>query len=268
VNEMFEPGLRGSVRSERDGHIAIITLARPEALNAIDDSIRTGIVAACGSANADREVRVVLIRADGERAFSVGADVKEQRPAGTQIAARRLEPERDYPTAIAGIAKPVIAAIHGFCLGGGLEIALACDIRIASADASFALPEVNLGLIPGAGGTQRLPRLIGLGRALHMMLSGERIDARKALDYGLVTHVVADRGALDAAAVVLARAIAAKPPLALAFLKEAVHSGLDERLNSGLVLERDLFTLLLQTEDRLEALDAFKTKREPTFRGR
>lgn len=256
------------VRTERDAHVAIITLARADALNAIDDSIRIGIVEACKQVNADAEVRAVLIRAEGERAFCVGADVKEQRPPATQIASRRLEPERDYTSAISGIAKPVIAAIHGFCLGGGLEIALACDIRLASADASFALPEVNLGLIPGAGGTQRLPRLIGIGRAMHMMLSGERIDAQKALDYGLVTHVAQDRDALDAAALALAHSIAAKPPLAAAFVKEAVVSGADERLKSGLVLERDLFTLLLSTEDRLEALDAFRTKRQPFFSGR
>jgi enoyl-CoA hydratase/carnithine racemase len=253
---------------ERDGHVAIVTLARAEALNAIDDSVRMGIVEACARASSDAEIRSVLIRAEGERAFCVGADIKESKRPATQIASRRLEPERDYTSAIAAIAKPVVAAIHGFCLGGGLEIALACDIRMAAADASFALPEINLGLIPGAGGTQRLPRLIGIGRAMHMMLSGERIDAQRALDYGLVTHVAPDRDALNAAALALAHSIAAKPPLAAAFVKEAVQTGVDAGLKPGLVLERDLFTLLLNTEDRLEALDAFKTKRQPLFSGR
>jgi enoyl-CoA hydratase/carnithine racemase len=256
------------VRLERHAQVAIITLARADALNAIDDSIRTGIVEACRQVSADPEIRAVLVRAEGERAFCVGADVKEVRPPTTQIGSRRLERERDYTSAIAAIAKPVIAAIHGFCLGGGLEIALACDIRLASADATFALPEVNLGLIPGAGGTQRLSRLIGIGRAMHMMLSGERIDAQRALEYGLVTQVAQDRDALGAAALALARSIAAKPPLALAFIKEAAERGMNEPLNSGLFLERDLFTLLLHTEDRVEALDAFRTKRQAVFNGR
>jgi enoyl-CoA hydratase/carnithine racemase len=268
MNESSGAYPRKTVRLERDAQVAIITLARADALNAIDDPMRTGIVEACRQAATDPEVRAVLVRAEGERAFCVGADVKESRPPATQMVSRRLEGERDYTAAIAAIAKPVIAAIHGFCLGGGLEIALACDIRLASADATFALPEVNLGLIPGAGGTQRLPRLIGMGRALHMMLSGERIDARKALDYGLLTQVTEDRDALSEAALALARSIAAKPPLALAFVKEAAERGMNEPLNLGLFLERDLFSLLLHTEDRLEALDAFRTKRQAIFNGR
>ena len=255
------------VKVVRDGALAIITLARADAMNAVNDAIRVGLVSACTAAAEDASVRAVLIRAEGDRAFCVGADIKEPRAILSQAEARVPPADRDYTSAIAAMTKPVICAIHGFCLGAGLEIALACDIRIAAPSASFGLPEVNLGLIPGAGGTQRLSRLIGMARALDMMLTGERIDAERALAFGLVTRLVplAD---LHAAALELAHALAAKAPLAVMYLKEAVNAGLDGSLTAGLARERDLFTILRATEDSLEAADAFKAKRPAIFVGR
>ncbi|MDB5703816.1 MAG: enoyl-CoA hydratase [Sphingomonas bacterium] len=256
------------VRLERDGAVAVVTLARADAMNAVNDAIRIGLVSACEQAEADPAIRVLVIRAEGERAFCVGADIKEVRPILSQAEMRTPPADRDYTAAIAAMTKPVIAAIHGFCLGAGLEIALACDIRIAAPCASFGLPEVNLGLIPGAGGTQRLSRLIGVGRALDMMLSGDRVDAAKALAYGLVTRLTASRDELDERALALARSLSVKAPLAITYLKEAVIGGLDGTLTAGLARERDLFILLQATEDKAEAAEAFKTKRVPVFVGR
>jgi enoyl-CoA hydratase/carnithine racemase len=256
------------VRLTRDDGIGIITLARPDALNAVDDAIRIGLVNACAEAAADPAIAAIVIRAEGDRSFCVGADIKEQRAPLSPAETRTLPADRDYTSAIAAMTKPVVCAIHGFCLGAGLEIALACDIRIAAIGSSFGLPEVNLGLIPGAGGTQRLTRLIGLGRALDMMLSGDRISTEKAVEYGIVTRVAKNKADLDVNAIALAKALAAKPPLASQYLKEAVAAGLDGTLSAGLARERDLFTFLLGTEDRAEAAEAFKAKRPPKFVGR
>jgi enoyl-CoA hydratase/carnithine racemase len=165
-------------------------------------------------------------------------------------------------------SKPVIAAIHGFCLGGGLELALACDIRIAAAGSVFGLPEVNLGLIPGGGGTQRLPRIVGLGRAPDLLLTADRIDAQEALRIGLVSRLVPEGADLLAQARQVAQRIAAKPPAAAAAVKEAARVGSTLDLAAGMRLEKDLFALLLATEDKLEAAAAFREKRAPLFTGR
>lgn len=257
-----------SVRIERDAGVMIISLARADAMNAVNDAIRIGLVRACEEAASDDSVGAVLIRADGDRSFCVGADIKEERPQLSQAESRTPPADRDYTTAIAAMVKPVVAAVHGFCLGAGLEIALACDIRVASPCATFGLPEVNLGLIPGAGGTQRLTNLIGIGRAIDMMLTGERVNAQRALDWGIITRLTADRAELDAVALALTKGLAAKAPVAVAYLKEAVMAGLGTDLATGLARERDLFTLLKATEDSREAAEAFKTKRAPVFRGR
>ena len=168
---------------------------------------------------------------------------------------------------VARISKPVVAALHGYCLGGGLELALACDIRIAAPGAQFGLPETGLGLIPGGGGTQRLPRLIGLGRAMDMMLTGERIDAQEALRIGLVSRLAADRGTLLAEGRAIAQRIASRPPTATAYAKEAARAGIEMDLQAGLTLEKTLFSLLMSTTDRAEAALAFKEKRPPRFTG-
>jgi enoyl-CoA hydratase/carnithine racemase len=258
----------GDIRLNHDGKVAVLTLARGSAMNAINDSIRRGIVRACAEVAGDPDVGALLLRADGERAFCVGADIKEDKAPLSQVEGRMLPPDRHYTAALAGLAKPIVAAIHGFCLGGGLEIALACDIRVAAKGASFALPEIDLALIPGAGGTQRLTRLIGAARALDMMMTAERIPADRALAYGLVTRLCDTREALDETALALAHSLAAKAPVAMTYLKEAVLAGAEESLSAGLVRERDLFTLLQATQDRAEAADAFKSKRRPVFVGR
>jgi enoyl-CoA hydratase/carnithine racemase len=158
------------------------------------------------------------------------------------------------------VSKPVIASIYGYCFGGGLELALACDIRIASADALFSLPETGLGLIPGGGGTQRLPRLIGLAKALDLLITGDRVDAAEALRCGLITRLVAEREALAQETEALAKRIAARPAVATRYVKEAARAGMDLDLKAGFRVERDLFSLLLSTEERLAAAAAFKNK--------
>ena len=251
----------------RDG-IAWVVLNRPEQINAINDELRRGIIDSIERAEADANVRVVVLMGSGTRGFCAGADINEARAPETPAEARRRLERHSYIDAIAQCSKPTIAAIHGVCMGGGFEIALACDIRIAASDALFALPETGLGLIPGGGGTQRLPRVIGLGRALDLMLTGERIDAAEALRIGAVSRLVADSGQLAAEAEKVAQKIAAKPPIASTYAKEAARSGFDMDIRSGLQLERTLFTVLLSTEDRREAVAAFKEKRRPRFSGR
>ena len=248
--------------------VATLVLNRAEAINAINDAIRTGLPEAVRSADKNPDARAIVIRGNGPRGFCVGADVKEQRAEETPIQARRRLDRTDWISAVAAAEKPVIAAIHGFCLGAGLELALAADIRIASADAALGLPETALGLIPGGGGTQRLPRLIGQGRALDLMLTGDRVGGEEALGIGLVTRLVATAAELPDAAQALAERIAMKPPVATCAVKEAVHGGAQIDLASGLRLERGIFTLLLGTEDRKEAAAAFREKRKPAFTGR
>ena len=252
---------------KRDG-VAWITLNRPEALNAINDEIREGLAVTMEALDQDDAIRVVVVRSAGPRAFSVGADIKEVRPAETAIEARERLARSAWSEAVAACSKPVIASIHGYCLGGGMELALACDVRIAAAGAVFALPEIDLGLLPGGGGTQRLARLVGLGRALDLILSGDRLDASRAYELGLVTRISACVDTLVADTDSLALRLAAKPAQALKLIKEAVVAGCDLPLGEGLKLERNLFSLLLSTEDRLEAAAAFREKRPARFTAR
>ncbi len=253
---------------EKHGATAWITLNRPEALNAINVEVCDGLARAVRHADADPEVRVMVLRGAGARAFSAGADIKEFRPLESASQSRQsLVPGNRWIDAVGGASKPMIAAIHGFCLGGGLEIALMCDLRIAAEDAQFGLPEVSLGIIPGAGGTQRLWRVVGVGHALRMILTGERIDAQEAHRIGLVTQVLPS-GRLVEEAERLANVIASHAPLALAMAKEAVCKGPDLGLTDGLRLEADLSALLLTTHDYVEAATAFAEKRRPVFRGR
>jgi len=250
-----------SVEVERRGAVGWITLNRPTAINAINDSMRQQLPAALVELDGDDGVRVIVLQGAGERGFCAGADLKEKPVAA---AAAEVPAQPGWIEAFDRIAKPVIASIHGYCFGGGLEIALACDLRIASADAVFALPETGLGLIPGGGGTQRLPRLLGLGRSLDLLLTGERIDAARALEWGLITRRVATRDALAEESAALAGQIAARPPIATRHAKQAARSGMDLELPAGLALERALFTGLLSGDERREAVAAFRAKHAPT----
>ena len=259
--------MTGVVLLAREGHVATVTLNRPEAMNAINVAMRQELPARLLEAERDDQVRVIVLRGAGVRGFCVGADVKEFAPVDSLSRYRGDRIAESWVAVFERLRKPVIAAVHGFCLGGGLEMALACDLRIATEDAQLGLPELTHGFIPGAGGTQRLLRLVGLGRAMDMILSGERVDAEQAMRIGLVTRVV-PRDGLDAAAAALAESIAARAPLAVMAAKEALHRGADMDLRGGMRMELDLLTVLLGTEDRQEAVAAFREKRKPEFRGR
>jgi len=247
--------------------VATVTLNRPEVHNAMNDRMRRELTD-CFDALASSDVaRVVVVAGAGERAFSAGADIREFVEPQVPVRFRESRRRVDFRQAMDRCPQPIIAAIRGYALGGGLELALACDLRIASEDAQLGLTEVNLAIIPGGGGTQRLPRLVGRGRALEMILTGMRIDAREALRIGLVERVVPAPGVLPAARE-LARALAEKAPVALRYAKEAVVKGLELPLADGLRLENDLATLLRTTEDRVEGAKAFLEKRKPRFTGK
>jgi enoyl-CoA hydratase len=259
--------INDAVRVECDAAVGWVVLTRPGQINAINDAIRQGVPQALELLDKDPQVRVIVVRGEGERGFCAGADIKERRGEETSLQVRqRMEGSR-WIEALDRVAKPVIAAIHGYCMGGGLEFALACDIRFAAPNAVFALPETGLGLIPGGGGTQRLARVVAPGRALDMLLTGDRMNAEEARQIGLVTRLASDGGSLLEEVGAFARRIAGKPPAASAFVKQAARAALELDLKSGLNLELDLFALLAPTKDVKEAALAFSERREPRFTG-
>ena len=259
--------MRNEVLYEVRDSIAWITLNRPEAMNAISENIRAAIPEALARAEADDTVRVIVFSGAGERAFCAGADVKGFNAVDSLVKHRQGRAHTHWILAFDRARKPLIAAIHGYCLGGGLEIALACDIRIAAEGSKFGLPEVSRGTLPGSGGTQRLARMVGLGRALDIALSADHVSAEDALRMGLVSRLV-PRTALMASAEALAKRIAAHAPLSVLLVKEAVRGSLETDLPTGLRIEADLSTLIASTEDRIEAGAAFREKRKPNFKGR
>jgi enoyl-CoA hydratase/carnithine racemase len=258
VAETSEP-----IRVQREGAAALVTIAHPAA-NAVSRAVAAALLEALTAAETDPACRALVLTGDGDRYFSAGADLTEFPRDADDVTAsvevtRRLEASR----------LPVVAAVNGYALGGGCEIALACDLRICSENARFGQPEITLGIMPGWGGTQRLPRLLGRGRALEMLLTGEQIDSARALEWGLVTRVV-PAGDLRTTALSLANLIAMRPPLAVAAIKRAVRTGLEGSLEDGLLREQEEFARLLATEDAREGLAAFREKRTrpPTWRGR
>lgn len=252
---------------ERQDHVVTITLNRPTALNAQNNPMRRELFAAFADLKHDEDARAIVVTGSGDRAFSAGADIKEFLETGSPTQAREQRKQLDYRSEMERCPQPIIAAIRGFALGGGLELALACDIRIAAEDAQLGLTEVNLAIIPGGGGTQRLPRVVGRGKALEMILTGMRVPAAEALRIGLVERVV-PVAELMPQALGLAKTIAEKAPVALRYAKEAVVSGLGMALADGLRLENDLSTLLRTTEDRTEGAKAFVEKRKPIWKGK
>ena len=246
--------------------VATVTLDRPDVLNAMNEPMRRELTECFTRLAVDDAVRVVVLAGAGERAFSAGADIREFVQPPVPVRFREERKRVDFRAVMDRCPQPMIAAIRGYALGGGLELALACDIRIAAEDAQLGLTEISLAIIPGGGGTQRLPRLVGRGKALEMILTGARIGAPEALRIGLVERVVPP-GEVLAAAQELARALATRAPVALRYAKEAVVRGLELPLAEGLQLENDLATLLRTTEDRLEGARAFLEKREPRFTG-
>jgi enoyl-CoA hydratase len=251
---------------ERRERVAIITINRPEKRNALNIKTREEGAAVLEELSADESVRVVLFTGAGDKAFIAGADIAEFQ-GRTAITQREVMLGRSLFTAIDNFPKPVIAMVNGYCLGGGCELALSCDLRIASDRASFGQPEINLGIIPGGGGTQRLTRLVGEGKAMELILTGDIIDAQTAYNLGLVNMVV-PAADLEAKTVELANRIAEKSPVALRMAKEAVKLASRSNLDEGLRREVDLFALCFSSQDKDEGVSAFLEKRKPDFKGK
>jgi enoyl-CoA hydratase len=255
-----------TVEYSEDGVVSVITLSREKALNALNVETLDGILSSLARAEENTNIRGVILTGAGEKAFAAGADIGEMQ-ALSALEARKLA-ERGHKVGrfIDGMSKPVIAAVNGFALGGGCEIALACDFILASEKAKFGQPEVNLGVVPGFGGTQRLPRRIPPGRALELLLTGEMIGAEEALRLGLANRVVAPDKLLTEAKAVVSK-IAEKGPLAIALARRAARATFSLPLDAGLSLETEYFASLFATSDQKEGMKAFLEKRPPRFQG-
>jgi len=252
---------------EKEDGTGIIELNRPKDLNALNSEMLAELTALFADIEADDDVRVIIITGSGEKAFVAGSDVREMQPK-TSLSIREFHTaNRILLEKIERLPKPVIAAINGFALGGGCELALSCDLRIAAENARFGQPEINLGLIPGAGGTQRLTRLVGMTKAKEIVLTGDLIDARTALSIGLVNKVV-PQDDLMSEAKTLAQKLLTKSSAALSLAKAAINGGWNMTLPSGLDLEAQCFALCFATEDQKEGMSAFMEKREPHFKGK
>lgn len=256
-----------NVLYEKKGPLAYVTLNRPKVLNALNQRTWEELRAAFEDARDDADVRGVILTGAGDKAFIAGADIGELAQITAVEAERSSTYGQDVLNLVENLGKPVVAAINGFALGGGCETAMACTIRIAAENARFGQPEVKLGVIPGGGGTQRLPRLIGKGRALQLILSGEMISAQEAYRIGLVNEVVPASDLITRAEAVL-KQILANAPLAVKYSLEAVNKGLETTQTEGLSLEASLFGLCAGTEDKKEGTSAFHEKRRPQFQGR
>jgi len=258
------------ISTETDGAVAVLTIDNPP-VNALSAALLEELESEIDRLDADDDVRAIVLVGAGERAFVAGADIKEF-PSLREAAAEAHE--RGSARGIQKLGHrmdaartPFVAAIHGFCLGGGLELAMCCDIRVAAEDATLGQPEIKLGLIPGGGGTQRLPRLVGIGRAQYLNMTGDQIGAAQAYEWGLVEKVVA-AGDARQAALEIARTIASRSPVSVAVLRELARTTRDLPLEEGLRREADGFRRCLESEDGAEGVAAFLEKREPKFAGR
>jgi enoyl-CoA hydratase len=253
-----------NVLVERDGRVAVVLLNRPQQLNALSGELMGELVAALLELDRDAEVRAIVLGGN-ERAFAAGADIAELA-AGTAISLyenRRI----DAWDSIRAVRTPIVAAVSGFCLGGGCELAMLCDLVVAAESAKFGQPEINLGVLPGAGGTQRLTRAVGKALAMDMILTGRVLSAREALDFGLVARVVAQEAWLDEAKRV-AHEIAAKSPISVRLAKDAIDKAFETPLSAGVEFERRSFYLARAADDATEGLNAFVEKRLPDFKGK
>jgi len=250
---------------EKDG-ILVLTLNRPEVMNSFNFALLRALKAEVDAVRFRPEVRVVIITGTGEKAFCAGADLKERATLAPLQVKEFIFTIRDLFTSIENLNKPVIAAVNGVALGGGTELALACDIRMASETASMGLTETRLAIIPGAGGTQRLPRLIGRGKAKELIYTGKRVSAAEALALGLVNQVCAPKDLLEACHAMAAE-ICETGPIAIEQAKYAINHGLETDLHTGLAIESNAYWVTIPTKDRLEGLAAFREKRKPVYRG-
>lgn len=247
--------------------VAILTLNRPDAMNAINFDMLNAMKAEVESIRFNAGIRVVIITGAGEKAFCAGADLKERADMPEDRVRMFIYTIRRLFSDIASLSKPVIAAVNGLALGGGTEMTLACDIRIASMNASMGLTETRLAIIPGAGGTQRLPRLVGRGKAKELIFTGRRVDAREALEIGLVNAVCEPNLLMDEA-LKMAGMICEAGPVAIEQAKYAIDAGLETDQNTGLAIESNAYWITIPTKDRLEGLAAFREKRKPVYEGK
>ncbi|ARK28899.1 enoyl-CoA hydratase-related protein [Halalkalibacter krulwichiae] len=254
------------VELEISNHLAFITINRPDQLNCFDYETLVQLEGIVEEIKLDKDVRAVLITGAGDKAFSAGADLKERRTLGEKEVRRNVSKIRDVFTMIEELPQPTIAAINGYALGGGFELALVCDFRYAVSDAKMGLTEVSWAIIPGAGGTQRLSRLIGTSRAKELILTARKIDAKQAYDLGILNRVV-DKEDLISSAVELAEEIMKNGPLAVTQAKYAINYGSNVDVKTGLAIESKAYEVIIPTKDRVEALEAFKEKRPANFKG-
>jgi len=252
------------VQSSRDGHVALLRIDRPEARNALSPEVMEELASELERLDPDPEVRCVVV-AGSDKVFAAGADIKAM--AERSFAEALRHPAVAFWKRLAAIKTPMVAAVSGYALGGGCELALACDMIVAAESATFGQPEINLGIIPGGGGTQRLARVLGKQRAMELVLTGRRFGAAEARELGLVNEIAPD-GEWLKTAMALARTVAEKPPIASRLAKQAVLVAEETALSPGLENERRLYELAMATEDRVEGMKAFLEKREPKFEGR
>ncbi len=255
------------ILKETRGQVAILTLNRPDVMNSFNFAMLNALKAVIEEMRFDPEIRVVIITGAGEKAFCSGADLKERATLSPMEVKKFIYTIRNLFTEIENLNKPVIAAVNGVALGGGTELSLACDIRIASNNAGMGLTETRLAIIPGAGGTQRLPRLIGRGLAKELIFTGKRVTAAEALEIGLVNRVC-EGDKLIEEAMKMAEMICETGPIAIEQAKYAINKGMETDLATGLAIESNAYWITIPTEDRLEGLAAFREKRKPVYKGK
>ena len=257
----------GLIRLDKEDHITYITLNRPDVLNALNYELLLELQAIIETIHLDSTVRVVVITGAGDKAFSVGADLKERKTLPNEFVTRNLNKFNEVFSSIEQLPQPTICALNGYAFGGGLELALACDFRFAADHITIGLTETSLGIIPGAGGTQRLPRIIGETKALELILTAKRLSALEAMEYGLLTKIASAAQLLEEVNL-FAQSIMQNAPIAIEQAKFAVKQGMKVDIQTGLQIERKAYELTIPTEDRIEALQAFAEKRKPNFKGK
>ncbi len=252
---------------EKQDGVVVLTLNRPEVMNSFNFTMLYALKEQIDAIRFDQDIRVIIITGSGQKAFCAGADLKERADLNELQVKEFIFTIRDLFTSIEYLNKPVIAAINGVALGGGVELCLACDIRIAAMNASMGLTETRLAIIPGGGGTQRLPRLIGRGKAKELIFTGRRVDAREALQIGLVNQICENENLHDECRK-MAAMICETGPIAIEQAKYAINYGLETDLHTGLGIESNAYWVTIPTEDRLEGLTAFREKRKPVYKGK